>query len=40
MGNSEEDIKKICPNSNLSKSLSIHGSRVDKAELTIVRWLQ
>lgn len=40
MGNSEEDIKKVCPNSNLSKSLPIHGSRVDKAESTILRWLQ
>lgn len=40
LGNSEKDIKKLCPKSILKKGLSIRGSAVQKADADIEKWLK
>jgi len=39
MGQSERDIKRICPSAKVEKGLAIHGSSVKSAEGTIKSWL-
>ncbi|MCC8043149.1 MAG: flavodoxin [Oscillospiraceae bacterium] len=39
LGSSESDIKKLCPNSNVKSGLAIHGSRLDRAEALVDKWL-
>ena len=39
MGQSESDLKKLCPNSVIHKGLSIHGSHVDQCKEQLERWL-
>ncbi|EHI99086.1 hypothetical protein CDLVIII_2442 [Clostridium sp. DL-VIII] len=40
MGNSERDIKKLCPNSNVLSGLAIRGSSSDKAGKDLEKWLK
>jgi len=40
MGHSESDIKKLCPNANVQRGLSIRGGSVKGAKNDISRWLQ
>lgn len=40
MGHSESDIKKLCPNANVQKGLSIQGSSVKNAKNDIEGWIQ
>lgn len=40
MGNSEEDIRRLCPQAVLGKGLAIHGGSVQKAEPAIQKWLE
>ena len=40
MGNSERDIKKLCPRSNVHKGLEIRGSQVHKSDNRITQWLK
>jgi flavodoxin len=40
LGHSESDIKKLCPNANVQKGLSIRGGSVKGAKNDISRWLQ
>ena len=40
MGSSVSDIEKLCPNSTVKKGLAIHGSRVDKSEKEIIKWIE
>ena len=39
MGNSEKDLKRICPKSYVKKGLALHGAYVDNSENDIVNWL-
>lgn len=39
MGNSESDIKKLCPNAIIHKGLAIRGGSVKGAKNDIARWL-
>lgn len=39
MGKSENDLKKLCPNSIIHKGLSIHGSHVEECKQQLERWL-
>lgn len=39
MGQSESDLKKLCPHSVIHKGLSIHGSHVDQCKEQLERWL-
>lgn len=39
MGNSERDIKKLCPNSKVLSGLAIRGSSVGKADNDVANWL-
>jgi len=40
MGNSEADIKKLCPKSTVLNGLPIRGSEVNTAESEVMRWLK
>jgi flavodoxin len=40
LSNSEEDIKKFCPKSNVKKGLAIRGSYVSKAKTDVNNWLK
>lgn len=40
LGHSENDLKKICPDSKILKGLAIRGDRVSEAEKDIVSWLK
>ena len=40
MGNSESDIKKLCPGAKVEKGLALSGSGVKKAENELVAWLK
>lgn len=40
MGNSENDIKKVCPKAKVLKGLPIKGSRVKESEKEIRQWLK
>lgn len=40
MGNSERDIKKLCPNANVLSGLAIRGGSVDRADKDIANWLK
>lgn len=40
MGNSERDLKKLCPKANVSKGLAVPGSAVQRAEAKIGAWLK
>lgn len=40
MGNSESDIKKLCPGSKVLKGLPIRGGNVNHAEKEIASWLE
>lgn len=40
MGNSEADIRKLCPGAILGKGLAIRGGSVEKAEPAIKKWLE
>lgn len=40
LGHSEKDIKKLCPNANVQKGLSIRGGSVKGAKNDISRWLE
>lgn len=39
MGNSEADIKRLCPNAKVEKGLAIHGASVKRSEKDIEKWL-
>ncbi|MDO5422395.1 MAG: flavodoxin [Eubacteriales bacterium] len=39
MGNSEKDIRKLCPTAKLEKGLPIHGGSVGRAEKEIEKWV-
>lgn len=38
MGNSEQDLKKLCPDSEIRKGLPIHGSNASKARTVVESW--
>lgn len=38
-GSSVKDIQKFCPTAKVEQGLAIHGSRIDKAEAEIKKWL-
>ena len=40
LGNSEQDIKKICPKATVELGLAIKGGNVDKADEAIAAWLK
>lgn len=40
MGNSENDIKRICPNANIKRGLTLYGGSVKNAESEIRQWLE
>ncbi len=40
MGNSEQDIKKLCPEATVLKGLPIKGSDVEKADKNIEAWIR
>jgi flavodoxin len=40
MGHSENDIKKICPNSNVMKGLAINGTSVKDSKSKIESWIE
>lgn len=40
MGNSERDLKKLCPNADIRTGLAIHGSSVLEAKPAIEKWLK
>lgn len=40
MGNSEADIRRLCPGAILGKGLAIRGGSVEKAEPAIKKWLE
>ena len=40
MGNSEHDLKKLCPDADIRAGLPIHGSAVSSAGAAIKQWLQ
>lgn len=40
MGQSEKDIKKLCPKATLLKGLPIRGEQVEHAEKDVVKWLK
>lgn len=40
MGNSERDIKKLCPGAKVESGLAIHGSDVNNAKAAIERWIE
>ena len=39
MGDSENDIKKLCPNAKVEKGIAINGSEVDKSKEAIEKWI-
>ena len=39
MGKSEKDIKKICGNANVTKGLSIKGSKAEESGDSVRKWL-
>lgn len=39
MGESENDMKKLCPNADIKKGLAIHGTVASKTELSIKDWI-
>lgn len=40
MGNSESDIKKLCPKANVLSGLAIRGGSVDSADKDIANWIK
>jgi flavodoxin len=40
MGRSENDLKKLCPTSEIVKGLAIHGTDAGKAEPSIKNWIE
>jgi len=40
MGNSERDIKKLCPNAKVLSGLAITGGSVDRADKDVATWLK
>lgn len=40
LGNSERDIKKLCPKANVSYGLAIRGSNVNRADNEIKNWMK
>ena len=40
MGISENDIRKLCPNSKVEKGLSLIGSEVENSDKEIENWLK
>ena len=40
IGNSERDIKKLCPNVNVESGLAIRGSNVSRADNEITNWVK
>lgn len=40
MGNSVKDIKRLCPDADISQGLAIHGGSVERSEEEIKRWLK
>ena len=40
LGTSVRDIKKLCPNSTVTKGLSIDSSEIEKAEDLLKEWLE
>ena len=39
-GSSKNDIQKTCPTAKVAQGLAIHGSRIDRAEIEIKKWLE
>lgn len=39
MGNSEADIRKLCPGAHVKKGLAIQGSNVNDADRVLSDWL-
>jgi flavodoxin len=40
MGNSERDVKKLCPDARVLPGLAIRGGSVDRAEKDLAKWLK
>lgn len=40
MGSSESDIRKLCPDANVTKGLALIGGKVKEAKNEIARWIQ
>ncbi|MCI8554785.1 MAG: flavodoxin [Clostridiales bacterium] len=40
MGNSEEDIRRLCPGATVEQGLSLHGSSVWRAGKEVERWIK
>lgn len=40
MGNSEKDLHKLAPDSDIRKGLAIHGSSVNQSQDEIIKWLK
>ena len=40
IGNSERDIKKLCPKANIITGLALRGSNVGKADNEIINWIK
>lgn len=40
MGDSEGDIRRVCPEAQLAEGLAIHGSKLCDADAAIAKWLQ
>ena len=40
MGNSERDLKKLCPSSEVKKGIAIYGSSVNEARPNVEKWLK
>jgi flavodoxin len=40
LGNSERDIKKLCPKANVKYGLAIRGSNVSRADNEIKNWIK
>ena len=39
MGQSERDIKRLCPNANVEKGLAIYGSSVSRSQKDFEKWI-
>lgn len=40
MGSNESDIRKLCPDANVTKGLALIGGKVKEAKNEIARWIQ
>lgn len=40
MGNSESDIRRVCPGAVVKNGLAIHGAAVSRSEKDIIKWIE